>query len=167
MVLFYLTIGLTVSYSLRLVICLFSSTSHFAVSTRLTGATSFCKYPLWTLGGISILGGHSVISKYILCCSVAWFTDKRLIVGIALLGTVLGSLIREFGLKSSSLVFHIGVCTSFLSSGQRSMDCVFALECSPLSSFYLGRVAGSVRASSSAYIIFIRAVILCCPLFLI
>ena len=144
MVLFYLSIGLTVSYSLRLVNCLFSSTSHFAVLTRLTGATSFCKYPLWTLGGISILGGHAVVSKYILCCSVAWFADKRLIIGIALLGTVLGSLLRGIRPWCSSLVLFIGVCTSYLSSGQRRMDCVSALEGSPIPSFYLGRVAGSV-----------------------
>jgi len=167
LVLFYLTIGLTVCYSLRLVNCLFSSTSHFAVTTRLTGATSFCKYPLWTLGGISILGGHSVISKYIICCSVAWFTDKSLIVGIALLGIVLGSLLGGVGLKVSSLVLYNGICTSYLSSVQRSSDFVFALECSPISSLYLGRVAGTVRASSSRYLIFLRAVILCCPLFII
>jgi len=167
LVLFYLTIGLTVSYSLRLVNCLFSSTSHFAVLTRLTGAASFCKYPLWTLGGISILGGHSVISKFIIWNSVAWFTDKRLIIGIALLGSFLGSLLWANRELRSSLVSYNSVCTSFLRSGQRSMDYVFALECSPLSSYYLGGVAGFVRASSPSYIIFLRAVILCCPLFLI
>jgi len=167
LVLFYLTIGLTINYSLRLVYCLFSSTSHFAVTTRLTGATRFCKYPLWALRGISIFGGYWLVSKNIMCCCVSCISDKGLIVGIALLGTYIGSLLGGTSLKCSSLSRFIGVSTSFLSRGQQSMEVVVALERSPITSIYLGRLAGTVLASSSTYIIFIRAVLLCCPLLLI
>jgi len=167
LVLFYLTIGLTINYSVRLVHCLFSSTSHFAVTTRLTGATRFCKYPLWLLRGISVFGGSSCISKYIVCCSVACVTDKRLIIGTALLGTALGSLLSGISLHCSSLSRYMGVSTSYIRRAQLSMEIVYALERSPLPSLYLGRVSGAIRASYSSYIIFFRAVILCFPLFLI
>ena len=89
-----------------------------------------------------------------------------LIIGIALLGTVIGSSLRDSSLKCSSVSRYLGMSTSYLSRGQHNVDSVFALESSPLSSFYVGRVAGTVRASSTTYIIFIRAVLLCCPLFL-
>jgi len=149
------------------VYCLFSSTSHFAVTTRLTGATRFCKYPLWALRGISIFGGYSLISKNIIGCCVSCITDKGLIIGIALLGIFFGSLLGGTSLRCITLSRYIGVSTSFLSRGQQRMDFVFALERSPLSSYLLGRVAGSVLASTSTYIIFIRAVLLCCPLLLL
>jgi len=167
LVLFYLSIGLTINYSLRLVFILCSSASHFAVTSSLTGASSFCKYPLWALSGISIFGGYVLISKYIIGCSVTCITDKRLIIGIALIGTVVGALLRGTRLKCTSLARYIGNSTSHISRVQRSMDGVILLESSPLSGFYLGRLAGTVRASSSSYIIFLRAVLLCFPLFLI
>lgn len=134
MVLFYLTIGLTVNYSLRLVYCLFSSTSHFAVTTRISGVISSCKFPLWALRGISIFGGQAVISKYVIGVCVACATDKRLFIGIALLGTVIGSKLRRNTLKCTSPRWYLGISTSFLRSGQRSFNYFFALEKSPIAS---------------------------------
>ena len=94
-------------------------------------------------------------------------TDKGLIIGIAFIGSYIGSLLAGTSLKCTTLSRYIGVSTSFLSRGQQGMDVVFALERSPITSLYLGRVAGTVLASSSTYIIFIRAVLLCCPLLFI
>ena len=98
---------------------------------------------------------------------MACVTDKRLIIGTALLGTVLGLLLRGMSLKCTSLSRCLGVITSYGSRGQLGLESVFVLESSPLSTLHLGRVSGIVRASTSSYIIFFRAVILCFPLFLI
>lgn len=94
-------------------------------------------------------------------------SDKGLIIGIALLGTFIGSLLGGTRLSCTRLSSCIGFSTTFVSRGQQSMDVVFALEKSPISNFHLGRVAGTVLASSSSYIFFIRAVLLCFPLLLI
>lgn len=116
LLLFYLGIGLTLVYSLRVTCSLILSSSHVTVLTQTFSCSSSIKGPMLWLVRLSCFQGYFFNLNCISPPSVLSKEDKIVVLGVLLVGILCSKVLFESAVSASAPLFCLNVATAGLSS---------------------------------------------------
>lgn len=113
---FYLGIGLTLVYSLRLAFTTLATSRHTTPLSPSFSVSLLAKAPLYWLLSLSVMQGYITNLNFIACSSPLSFEDKLVVWGVLLVSIVLGLRLVSGTTSAHSPFLYLGLSTSLLSN---------------------------------------------------
>lgn len=165
--LFYISIGITVQYSLRVVHNLNSATLSFSSLSCQAGPNSACIIPLLLLSSISVFAGYFFSSRLRITCPVLILTDKLIVVFVMFLAACASRTDSKDLHRDTPLLSTLFFVTNLFSKRQSGFSLFYSLERSPVSRLYLERMPLAAQSTSLSKLVYLRSIVLISSLFLL
>lgn len=164
---FYISIGITVQYSLRVVHNLNSSSLSFTSISSQAGPNSACILPLLLLSSISVFAGYFFSSRLRMSCPVLILTDKLIVVFVIFLAACASLSVSNYLHSVTPLLSSLFFVTNLFAKTQSGFSIFYSLERSPVSRLYLERVPLVAQSTSLSKLVYLRSIVLISSLFLL
>jgi len=135
---FYLGIGLTLVYRLRLVYSLFFITRSTSCLTPTFSCSLLVRFPMFWLLALSVIQGHVFDLKCFGAPVLLSWEDKSIIYGVMLFSVFLRLRLITYSAATSSPFLYLGLATSFL---RRATTTVRAVQYTEVSAIQGGGLA--------------------------
>lgn len=165
--LFYISIGITLQYSLRVVLNLNSASLSFSSFSSQAGPNSACILPLLLLSSISVFAGYFFSSRLSISCPVLIHTDKLIVVFVIFLAACASLCVSNYLHSVTPLLSSLFSVTSLFAVRQSGFSISYSLERSPVSRLYLDCVPLAAQSSSLSKLVYLRSIVLISSLFLL